>query len=295
MKKFLISIALLICSLFCLVAYQKEQQNIERNQEFDWSRNLNVEKNDSDDLGQFSKTIKDYKDYFEEMDGCAVFMNSKKQLYDVYNSNLANIEVSPCSTFKIVSTLIGLKNEVITDTQSKMGYSGAQYPVTKWNYDLSLQEAFQSSCVWYFHKIIDNVGIEEVKKELEYLDYGNVDISEWEGSNCNSLPELNGFWLQSSLKISPAEHTELIENIFEGNTMYTTYIPLLKEIMLVDNQENYKLYGKTGTGTDGLGWFSGMIETGEENTYFTVFLQKGSGNQAKEIAKKILIEKYVNQ
>jgi bla regulator protein BlaR1 len=28
---------------------------------------------------------------------------------------------------------------------------------------------------------------------------------EWRGGNINSLPELNGFWLESSLKISPKE------------------------------------------------------------------------------------------
>lgn len=43
------------------------------------------------------------------------------------------------------------------------------------------------------------------------MDYGNKDISEWEGSNINSYEELNGFWLSSSLKISPLQQVKVLK------------------------------------------------------------------------------------
>ena len=70
-----------------------------------------------------------------------------------------------------------------------MEYNGTQYPIDEWNSDLRLQEAFQTSCIWYFRKVIDKVGKDEVQKELDTLVYGNCDISEWEGSNCNPLAD----------------------------------------------------------------------------------------------------------
>ena len=47
--------------------------------------------------------------------------------------------------------------------------------------------------------------------QLLLLNYGNKDISEWDGSDINPLPQLNGFWLESSLKISPKAREIAIE------------------------------------------------------------------------------------
>ena len=54
-------------------------------------------------------------------------------------------EVSPYSTFKIISTLIGLHNDIIKDETSTMNYDGTQYPNPEWNENLTLQKAFQTS------------------------------------------------------------------------------------------------------------------------------------------------------
>ena len=56
------------------------------------------------------------------------------------------------------------------------------YPVDAWNADLRLEDAFRSSCIWYFRKVIEEVGQETIQEELNKLDYGNCDISEWSGS-----------------------------------------------------------------------------------------------------------------
>ena len=88
-----------------------------------------------------------------------------------------------------------MHNEVIKDEESKMNYTGEQYAVSDWNADLTLKEAFQMSCIWYFRQVIDAVGQDEMEKELDNISYGNCDVSEWSGSNINPKEELNGFWL----------------------------------------------------------------------------------------------------
>ena len=70
----------------------------------------------------------------------------------------------PYSTFKIISALMGLHNGVIADETSAMEYNGTQYYNSAWNKDLSLREAFQTSCIWYSRQVIDAVGSAEVKK-----------------------------------------------------------------------------------------------------------------------------------
>lgn len=236
----------------------------------------------------------DLSDKFRGINGCAVLYDFKNNKFSIYNTSLSEQKTSPYSTFKIVSTLAGLNNRVIENEASTMNYNGVQYPVAEWNEDLTLGEAFQTSCIWFFRQIIDEVGSTEMQSELQKLEYGNCDISEWDGSDLNPMPELNGFWLDASLKISPLEQVQVLKRIFEGESIYSDeHVAILKEIMLV-SEDTKKIYGKTGSGSNGEAWFVGFTEKNEQRVYFAVYLNdytqsdKVSGNVAKEIALDIL-------
>lgn len=236
----------------------------------------------------------DLSDKFGGIKGCAVIYDPANDKYSVYNTSLCEQEASPYSTFKIISTLAGLNNGVIQTEQSTMNYSGEKYPSSEWNDDLSLEKAFQTSCIWYFRQIIDEVGHDEIQSELISLEYGNCDISEWDGSDINPMPDLNGFWLGSSLKISPLEQVQILKKIFEGESIYSDeHVGILKGIMAV-SEDSRKIYGKTGSGPDGEAWFVGFAEENDTKKYFAVYLSDNaqpnivSGSMAKEIALNIL-------
>lgn len=246
-----------------------------------------------------SETIKeetDYSDFFDGINGCAVLYNSEDNKYLLYNPDICEKEVSPYSTFKIIAALAGLENGVIKDKTSTMNYNNFQYDVSEWNDNLSLEDAFKTSCIWYFRQVIDDIGADKMSEILNTLKYGNCDISEWNGSGVNPQEELNGFWLQSSLKISPLEQVQVLFKIFAGNTDFKgESINILKEIMLVDECGNQKIYGKTGTGSDGKAWFVGFTEENTTKKFFAIYLddeaqkEKVSRVTAKEIALKIVI------
>ena len=237
----------------------------------------------------------DFGSAFQEMKGCAVFFFPEKNEYLFYDENMCREETSPYSTFKIISALAGLKNGVITDEMSQMKYNGNIYGNPDWNGNLTLKEAFQSSCIWYFRQVIDAVGQEEIKRELTELEYGNCDVTEWNGSGINPYPELNGFWLDSSLKISPLEQVQVLTKIFEGRSSYDPDdVKLMKELMFSGNSGEQKIYGKTGSGPDGKAWFVGFAEEKEERIYFAVYLNDPghqeaiSGSLARQIAENIV-------
>ena len=92
------------------------------------------------------------EDSFEGIDGCAVIFDSENGNYHFYNENMAKIRVSPCSTFKIISALLGLEYGVLKDENSTLHYNGIIYPIDLWNKNLSLKDAFKSSCVWYLNR-----------------------------------------------------------------------------------------------------------------------------------------------
>lgn len=239
----------------------------------------------------------DYSSNFGDFKGCGVFYNYSNNSYDVYNREKCEKQYSPCSTFKIISTLEGLECGVVTSEESTMNYNGYRYHFDFWNKNVNLREAFQKSCVWYYRQIIDKVGEEKISADLKKLGYGNCDVSQWEGSGINETADTNGFWLESSLKISPIENVRILADIFEGKTDYNeNNIKILKNIMRTD-YENF--YGKTGAGNSDNAWYIGFYEKNNERIYFAVHLDSGkdkdpAGADAREIAYNI-INKYYNK
>ncbi len=239
--------------------------------------------------------IVEYSEYFQGISGCAVIYDESSNTYSFYNKEKCETEVSPLSTFKIVSALAGLENNVLENETSTMEYNGVKYPIDTWNSNLTLKEAFETSCVWYFRQVVDMVGQEDIRAMLKEIQYGNCDISEWNGSETNSLPELNGFWLESSLEISPKQLVVTLNYIFSSeNNFNADNLEELKSIMYIAEFDNGCLYGKTGSGTDGKAWFVGFIEENDNKIYFAIYLddvqnkEAVSGNKAKEIAISIL-------
>lgn len=237
----------------------------------------------------------DLSNSFNGIQGCAVIYQPKNNTYSFYNASVCEQEVSPFSTFKIISALVGLEKGILKDETSTMNYSGSQYPIAEWNADLTLKDAFQTSCIWYFRQVIDALGMDVISSELNNLQYGNCDVSEWNGSGTNAQEELNGFWINSSLKISPLEQVQVLTEIFEGNTAFSDEnVNILKNIMLVDESDHQKIYGKTGSDSNGQAWFVGFKEEQGIKEYFAVYLDDEinkediSGNTAKEIALQII-------
>lgn len=241
--------------------------------------------------------IIDLDEYFSGIQGCAVLYDAEENTSYYYNENSCHTRKSPCSTFKIVSTLMGLKSGVLESKDTLIGYDGTEYATKAWNADLRLEEAFQTSCVWYFRKVIDQIGRKEAERELELLNYGNCDVSEWEGSGVNGMPQLDGFWLESSLQISPEEQVKVLTSIFEGKTEYSEEdVLLLKDIMKTEARDGISVYGKTGTGVNGLAWFVGLMEQNKKTVYFAICLDDPSkknvtGADAKEIILKLVTGK----
>lgn len=234
----------------------------------------------------------DWSVEFHGMNGCAVFYSPQENTYWLYQEDLCRRQVSPFSTFKIPAALMGLHNGVLTDDSTTMDYSGRVYSHAEWNHNVTLQEAMQTSCVWYFRQVIDRVGEEAVRQELTDLGYGNCDTSAWQGSGRNPVEELNGFWLGSTLKISPMEQVQVLARVMEGESLYTdAEVETLKAILPAEVVGTQTICGKTGTGYDGEGWFVGFAEENGQRVYFAVYLDDsqngGSGQAAKKIAQSI--------
>ncbi len=247
----------------------------------------------------------DWSEYFDGFQGTAVLYDASKMQYTVFQPELALARRSPCSTFKIVSSLIALEHGIIDPDYSVRKWSGETFWNEQWNRDIDFREAFATSCVWYFRETIDEIGAERMQEELDRLKYGNCDISDWEGrlNGNNKNRALTGFWIESSLLVSPKEQTEIMERIFGKESVYKeeTREELKRVMLAVEGEEanGFPVYGKTGMGkAEGVtvdAWFTGFAEKPDGNIYFCVHLGKtgpkeASSAAAKEIALRIVKE-----
>lgn len=247
----------------------------------------------------------DWASYFGELNGAAVIFAPDEYTVQIYNEDLADTRRSPCSTFKIISSLVGLENGVIDPENSTRSWSGEIFWNDDWNRDIDFLSAFQTSCVWYYRQVIDEIGSDGMKRALDDLQYGNCDISDWEGhlNNNNSNPALTGFWIESSLKISPREQTEVMERIFGSSSKYSSDTrALLEKAMFYSegSDESCAVYGKTGMekseGTVVDCWYTGFADVGHR-IYFCIYLgetpgQNVSSSRAREIAVSLIKDNF---
>ena len=242
----------------------------------------------------------DWSNYFNGLNGTAVVYDATNQQYTIYNRDLAVTQSSPCSTFKIISSLIALENGIIEPENSTRTWSGEIFWNEDWNKDIDFPEAFRTSCVWYYRQVIDDIGQDLMQRELDRLQYGNCDISDWEGrlNTNNSNRALTGFWIESSLLISPVEQVEVMERIFGDNSAYSEKTQAeLKQVMLLPeiDSTDISIYGKTGMGkANGIvvdAWFTGFAESTTGKIYFCVRLGRNDGmNVSSSLAKEIAIK-----
>lgn len=241
-----------------------------------------------------------WSEYFDGFTGAAVMYDCFRGKRMIYHKELAMTQNSPCSTFKIISSLIALENGIIQPDHSTYEWSGETFWNEQWNRDLDFSQAFRESCVWYFRKVIDKIGKERMQEELNKLQYGNCDISDWEGrqNTNNNNRALTGFWLESSLAISPVEQAEVMERIFGKESVYSENTQEeLKKVMLLPehHKQDFSIYGKTGMGkANGIvvdAWFTGFAETEKGNIYFCIYLgETGSRNVSSTVAKEIAVQ-----
>jgi beta-lactamase class D len=200
--------------------------------------------------------------------------------------------LTPCSTFKIYNTLIGLELGLIQGADSPWyKWDGIHRDIDGWNQDLTLREAFRVSAVPAYQILAREIGAMRMNKFIEEISYGTKDIS----------AGIDSFWLyrqeHASIMISADEQVKLLNKLFDGKLPFSEKnIAILRDVMTAIKTEKGTLYGKTGSGmnADGkwaLGWFVGFLEQGDVTFVFACNITGGenpSGKTARAIVESIL-------
>ncbi|HWR40746.1 MAG TPA: BlaR1 family beta-lactam sensor/signal transducer [Patescibacteria group bacterium] len=233
----------------------------------------------------------DLSRYFQEYDGAFVLFDMEKGQYRLYHEANSRQRVSPDSTYKIISSLVGLETGILQDEHTSRVWDGTVYPFERWNRDQTLASAMAQSVSWYFAESDAAVGKQALGRYLAQSGYGNGDLS----------GDMKDFWVESSLKISPWEQVELLRKLYTYELPFSRRnIDIVKNIIKVPEQGTATLSGKTGTGiVNGHsvnGWFVGYVENAGKVYVFATNIQgkeRADGVNARNITLSILKDKNI--
>ncbi|RAK02395.1 beta-lactamase class D [Larkinella arboricola] len=206
----------------------------------------------------------DFERYFTEkkLKGSFLLYDPQRDHYTAYNFERTRQRFLPASTYKILNTLIGLETGVLKDEHSVMKWDSVKRDIETWNRDHTLETAFKASCVPCYQEVARNVGVKRMQEWVGKTGYGKMDIN---------ADNLDRFWLEGKSGISQEEQIDFLRRVHEGNVPFSKRNQaILKKIMLIEEKQGVKLYGKTGWAAvePNIGWFVGYVEKGDKVYYF---------------------------
>ena len=230
------------------------------------------------------------KKAFNRTEGCFIMITRSTGNMICFNPQGCLEKLPPFSTFKIWNTLIGFETGLLEKADDPFyKWDGETRFIPEWNKDLTLREAFTVSCVPAFQELARQIGEEKMQFWINKLNYGDHDIS----------LGIDRFWIpkpgEKSILISPLQQAELILTLASGNLPISKQSEeLLETLMLVREDEEFSLYGKTGSGIDengkfNLGWFVGYLKR-NRNIHAFACVVKGpdrKGKDAREIVETV--------
>lgn len=222
-----------------------------------------------------AKIDNDLKKYFDsaKVDGCFSMVNNQTGAVTVYNIKLDTQRVLPASTFKIVNSLIGIETGRITDEKMVIKWDGIKRWNEDWNKDLTMTQAFKVSAVNYYQEVARRIGYDTMKMWIDSLHYGNMNIS----------GPIDSFWLNNTLKISPDEQLGLVKKLYFDKLPFQKRTQqIVRDVMLQEDNTQYKLSYKTGWGFDetqnSIGWIVGWLEENRHVYFFTLLVKSPDKN-----------------
>ncbi|MFT3937065.1 MAG: penicillin-binding transpeptidase domain-containing protein [Chitinophagaceae bacterium] len=244
------------------------------------------------------------KKYFDSagVTGCFGLFDNGQGEFTIYNlPAFKDSAYLPASTFKIVNSLIGLQTGRITNENmvikwdGNIRFYGPGDTAFAWNKDLTMKEAFKASAVPYYQEVARRIGKDTMQHWLDTLGYGQ------RYGKFKIADNIDMFWLDNSLKITADEELGLVKKLyFEQLPFFKSTQQTVKNVMLWEDNANYKLSYKTGTGIlpsgSRIGWIVGWEEENKHPYFFVLQIITNNPsfdlkNGRLAMLKKILAEK----
>ena len=226
-----------------------------------------------------------------KLDGTILISSLDGSKEYVYNKARLTQRFSPASTFKIACTLIALQEKVVKDENTLIKLDGVDKEFPVWNQDHSIKTAFPASCVWYYQELAKKIGLDNFKKYIKAMKYGNELVGD----------DLTHFWIDGELKISAQEQIDFLKKVYLNDLSFDKKnIQILKKVMLSNKTDKYEIYSKTAWARKSkIAWFIGYIKTKKDVLFFAMNIDMSKIKEARlrrlisiEALKKVIPESF---
>jgi beta-lactamase class D len=218
------------------------------------------------------KSLKAFFDEHKVIGSFGLFDNGHGD-FTVYNlKRFRDSSFLPASTFKIVNALIALETGIAPDEKMVIQWDGIQRPIESWNQDLTMNDAFSYSAVPYFQELARRIGKEKMQKWLDTIGYAR------RYDRALIQENLDTFWLDNSVRITADEQLGLVKKLYFNQLPFKDRSQrIVKQMMIKEDNSNYKLSYKTGLAVDSAGytqgWVVGWIEENMHPYFFSLNVQ----------------------
>jgi len=239
---------------------------------------------------------KNLKKYFDQqhVNGCFALYDNGQGHFSIYNLlRYRDTPYLPASTFKIVNSLIGIQTGRVRDASAVISWDGITRNVKDWNQDLTMIQAFRASSVPWFQELARRIGKDTMQKWLDTLGY-----AAFKGRAV--VNDIDTFWLDNSVKITADEQLGLVKRLyFNQLPFYNLTHDIVKNMMMQENNSNYKLSYKTGWGHTekghSLGWIVGWIEENKHPYFFVLQMESPDKNYNMAPARISILKTILKQ
>ena len=194
--------------------------------------------------------------------GSILIYDSLKNTYYSNDFDWAKKGNLPASTFKIANSIIALETGVVKNDSTFFKWDGKRRAMRAWERDFIFKDAFHFSCVPCYQEIAIKIGVKRMNNYLAKLDYGNMKVDS---------TNIDLFWLEGESRINQFQQIDFLKRLYQSELPISERTEtIMKRIMIIEDNTNYKLSGKTGWSIrngNNNGWFVGYVEN-QGKTYF---------------------------
>lgn len=225
-----------------------------------------------------------------EARGTFVLLDAETGIRHTYNPERADIRYTPASTFKVYNSLVALETGVVPNVDTMYAWNGTETWNPNWNQDHSLRMGVRNSAVWLFQELAEQIGKARYEEAFAREPYGNSLVGD----------SLRMFWLETPLAISPNEQVAILDRLRKGELTFRPEVQAsVREIMLLEEEAEYTLYGKTGWAipeSGDIGWIVGWIERDDNAWVFALNTEaNGPGFDMMSARRSILNDVLVER
>ena len=199
----------------------------------------------------------------EKLKGSILVYDTQKKTYYSNDFDWAKTGKLPASTYKIPNSIIALELGIVNNDSTLLKWSGESRRLKLWEQDLTFKRAFHYSCVPCYQEIARKIGVQRMRDYVAKLDYGSIELDS---------TTIDDFWLQGNSKITQFQQIDFLRRFYNVELPINKRTnTIMKRMMVINDNEVYKLSGKTGwsiVDEKSNGWFVGFVEQNDNVIYF---------------------------